>query len=110
MKLTFLESRAFTSRWLEIADGESLWELQNELLHAPNKGDVIAGTGGFRKVRVKLPGRGKSAGARAIYLHLPESQTVVFIALYTKSEKADISPAEKKALREIAARLKEEIL
>jgi len=79
-------------------------------MQQPDKGDVMTGAGGFRKVRVKLPGRGKSAGARAIYLHLPEINTVVFVALYTKSEKSDLSPTEKKLLRELSATIKEELL
>jgi hypothetical protein len=70
----------------------------------------MSGAGGFRKVRVKLPGRGKSGGARAIYLHLPEIHTVVFVALYTNSEKTDLSPAEKKVLKEVSVTIKGELL
>lgn len=110
MTLTFLESRAFTARWLELADDETLRALQNELLRQPDKGDVLQGTGGFRKLRVKLPGRGKSAGARAIYLHVPEAHAVVLVALYTKAEKTDLYPDEKKTLRQIAAILKRELV
>jgi hypothetical protein len=41
---------------------------------------------------MKLPGRGKSAGARVIYLWLPETRRVVLFMLYTKAKQADIPP------------------
>lgn len=66
---------------MEVGNDEMLRALQNDLMRHPDKGDVIRGAGGFRKLRVKLPGRGKSGGARAIYLHVPEVQTVVLVAL-----------------------------
>jgi hypothetical protein len=34
----------------------------------PRCGDVMSGTGGFRKVRVPRQGMGKSGGARAVYI------------------------------------------
>ena len=34
----------------------------------PECGDVIRGTGGFRKIRVARKGMGKSGGARVVYL------------------------------------------
>ena len=42
----------------------------------PEKGDVIKGCGGLRKVRVADPKRkkGKRRGARIIYLHVPEAR------------------------------------
>jgi putative transcriptional regulator len=36
----------------------------------PNAGDVIAGTGGLRKIRWTVAGRGKRGGTRVIYYHL----------------------------------------
>ena len=59
MKLAFIEFPAFTRRVLEVANDEVLRELQNELMRQPDKGAVMQGTGGFRKVRMPLPGRGK---------------------------------------------------
>jgi len=37
------------------------------LAHHPTAGDLVPGTGGIRKLRWALPGRGKSGGARVIY-------------------------------------------
>ena len=64
---------------------------QSELLRHPDKGDVIPQSGGLRKVRMRLPGRGKSGGARVIYLHLPKHDTIVLFYLYTKAQRENLS-------------------
>jgi hypothetical protein len=110
MKLVFIEFPAFTRRLLEVADDEALRRLQNELVSRPDTGAVMQGTGGFRKIRLALPGQGRRGGARVIYLRVPEAQAVVFVTLYTKVEKADLTPAERGALRSIAAEIKHELL
>lgn len=109
MKLTFLELPAFTRAILEVGNDETLRALQNELIQQPEKGDVIQGGAGLRKVRVALPGRGKRGGARAIYLLLPDIKTVVFVTLYTKAEKTDLTPEEKKTVTRLVAVIKQEL-
>lgn len=42
---------------------------------------------------MKLPGRGRSAGARVIYLWLPRGRRIVLFMLYTKAKQTDIPPA-----------------
>ena len=42
---------------------------------------------------MKLPGRGRSSGARVIYLWLPNARRFVLFMLYTKARQADIPPA-----------------
>ena len=70
----------------------------------PDKGDVIPGTGGLRKLRWALAGRGKRGGSRVIYYyHRPEWQ-VLLLTAYAKNEKEDLSQREKKLL---AALIKE---
>lgn len=97
--LEFVEVPEFTRDLHRIADDEALRALQLELLHNPNKGDVIRDSGGLRKVRMKLPGRGKSAGARVIYLHLPHVEKLVFLFLYTKSRQSDLTADQRHRLR-----------
>lgn len=108
MRLAFRELRQFTERFFSIAGEEDLVRLQRELEENPEKGDVIPGAGGARKVRMGLRGRGKSGGARIIY-YLHVSRDVVWLLdVYPKSEKADLSPAERRALSQVVALLKEE--
>jgi hypothetical protein len=68
----------------------------------PECGDVIAGTGGFRKVRVGRAGMGKRGGARVIYIFRNETFPVFLIAVYAKNEKANLTKAERNEVANIA--------
>ena len=57
----------------------------------PQCGVVISGTGGVRKVRVAASGRGKSGGARAIYLFGGERIPMFLLAVFAKNEKDNLS-------------------
>ena len=59
---------------------------------------VIPGAGGLRKVRFGFGGRGKSGGARIIYLFSGEGLPVFLIAAFAKNEKANLTAAERNAL------------
>ena len=60
------------------------------------------------EVRVADPKRqkGKRGGARVIYLHIPEADQFLMVDIYGKGEKDDLTPAEKKDLRELAREYK----
>ena len=93
MTVCFVELQAFTEELLHVADEETLRQFQAELAAHPEAGEVIRHSGGLRKVRMKLPGRGRSSGARVIYLWLPKARRFVLFMLYTKAKQADIPPA-----------------
>ena len=99
MDVSFVEFEAFTKKVVQIANDESLRDFQNELSANPESGDLIPGSGGLRKARFKLEGRGRSGGARVIYLWLPKALTIILFTLYTKAEQTDISSALLKILR-----------
>jgi hypothetical protein len=52
----------------------------------PEAGEVIQETGGVRKVRWALAGKGKRGGARVIYYHHSERLPVFLLAAYAKNE------------------------
>lgn len=60
-------------------------EFINWIALHPEAGDVIPGSGGCRKVRWAVSGRGKSGGARVIYFNAIE-QTIWLLIVYTKSK------------------------
>jgi len=62
----------------------------------PRSGDLIAGTGGLRKLRVGRGGGGKRGGARVIYYFYNEDVPVLLMAIYAKNDKADLSERDKK--------------
>ena len=72
-------------------------------------GDVIRGTGGFRKMRVSLSGRGKSGGLRVIYLDVPEFNTLYLVLAYPKSDKDTLSHAECNELKQISVNIKKNL-
>jgi hypothetical protein len=68
----------------------------------PECGDLIRGTGGFRKVRVARKGMGKSGGARVVYIWRNERFPVFLIAVFPKNEKENLCMAERNALKKRA--------
>lgn len=106
--VTFIELPLFTEQITGLLDDVDYGRFQAELLRWPDKGNVIAQSGGLRKVRMRLPGRGKSGGARVIYLHLPKHETIVLFYLYTKAERDDLSAEQLKRLRQAAGIIKQE--
>ncbi|WPD22689.1 MAG: type II toxin-antitoxin system RelE/ParE family toxin [Candidatus Electrothrix scaldis] len=72
----------------------------------PEAGVLLQGTGGIRKLRWKCEGAGKSGGVRVIYYFHSEQYPLFLLTLFGKSEKANISKAE----RNMLAKLTEELL
>lgn len=68
----------------------------------PEAGDVMPGTGGYRKLRFVRRGMGKRGGGRVIYLYGGEDLPIFLITVYTKSEKGNLSKAEQNALAKMA--------
>jgi hypothetical protein len=70
-------------------------------------GAVMPGTGGLRKMRWSMPGRGKRGGARVIYYYHDGSFPLMILAGYAKSERADLTPSERAAMRAVVEAFKE---
>lgn len=77
-------------------DDEDLADLIRALVERPDLGAVIPGTGGARKVRLKLPGRGKRGGARVIYAVVLRATALALLDVYAKSEQENLTAAERK--------------
>jgi hypothetical protein len=71
--MEFLKAPAFTRYVSGYLTDDEYRELQNRLAAAPDHGDVIPGTGGFRKLRWADPrrGKGRRGGLRVIYYYFP---------------------------------------
>jgi hypothetical protein len=102
--MIFIETPVFTEDLLALMPDESYAELQHFLAQQPDAGDVIKGTGGLRKVRWALPGKGKRGGARVIYYWRVSESQILMLAIYGKGAQADLSSDEKKLLRKIVDR------
>lgn len=64
----------------------------------PKAGDLLEGTGGVRKLRWGRDGRGKSGGVRVVYYFHSEAMPLYLVTLFAKSERANLSKAERNAL------------
>ncbi|MGH7461736.1 MAG: type II toxin-antitoxin system RelE/ParE family toxin [Longimicrobiales bacterium] len=74
----------------------------------PRAGDLLVGTGGFRKLRVPLPGRGKSGGGRVVYYFVGARGRVYLVGFFPKNVKENLTKAERDALKAIAQELEAE--
>jgi len=68
----------------------------------PECGEVMKGTGGFRKVRVGRSGMGKRGGARVIYILRNEKFPIFLIAAYAKNKKDNLTKQERNELAKLA--------
>lgn len=71
----------------------------------PECGDVIQGTGGFRKVRVGRAGIGKRGGARVVYILRNDEFPIFLITAYPKNEKDNLTKKERNELAKRADEL-----
>ena len=67
----------------------------------PEAGQIIPETGGVRKIRWALAGRGKRGGARVIYYYHNQRLPLFLLAVYGKNEKANLSKAERNAMKRL---------
>ena len=88
-----------------LTDGE-LEIFKDHISRNPVEGAVIQGTGGIRKMRWAVKGKGKSGGVRVIYYFYNVSIPLFLITIYGKSDKSSLSPSERNAMKQLTALLK----
>lgn len=64
----------------------------------PKAGDLIQDTGGVRKMRWGVAGRGKRGGVRVIYYFHSERMPLYLLTLFAKNERSDLTAVERRAL------------
>ena len=101
--MVFIETPIFTADVRVLLSDEAYARLQEHLVHQPNAGNVITGTGGLRKMRWTSAGKGKRGGSRVIYFHAVAQSQIRMLLIYRKGIKDDLTPKEKTVLRKINA-------
>jgi hypothetical protein len=110
MTREFVELPEFIKCWHDLGLSEDdLLELELYLCKNPEKGDVIQGTGGLRKIRWKIRDKGKSGGVRALYIDFASYRKLYLITVYTKSEKENITDEDKKQIKHMIGMLRNEL-
>ncbi|MEO6748917.1 MAG: type II toxin-antitoxin system RelE/ParE family toxin [Casimicrobiaceae bacterium] len=90
--ISFVETKLFTRLVEQYLTDEEYSLLQRKLIENPEVGAVIPGSGGVRKMRWGMAGRGKRGGLRIIYFLRTRQGQVWMLTLYPKNV-ADNIPA-----------------
>lgn len=99
---TFIELHGFSKRRQTFLPDDEFRVFQELLIEDPETGDVIAGTGGFRKIRWSRPGMGKRGGVRVIYYTVTRKGRIYLALIYPKNEQDDLSEDQKRALKQLS--------
>lgn len=97
--MVFIETSIFTKLVYDYLTDEEYLGLQSFLVGYPDAGPVVPGSGGVRKLRWAVAGRGKRGGIRVIYYWKRSDDEIWMLTMYGKSETSTI-PAH--ILRRIA--------
>jgi mRNA-degrading endonuclease RelE of RelBE toxin-antitoxin system len=95
----FIESQTFTRIVGDYLDDEQYSALQLYMLEHPKSGPVIRGSGGVRKLRWSVRGRGKSGGVRVIY-YIPDGDSFWMLSIYGKGDVESIPGPMLKKIKE----------
>ena len=102
--MVFVESTLFTKHLKNYLNDEEYTAFQSYLVENPEAGDFIQGSGGLRKIRWGLATKGKRGGIRVIYYWQVREDQIYLLTIYGKNEMANLSAANKKALKQMIER------
>lgn len=105
--ITVVETREFLTATKKLMDDAERAEFVEYLAFNPTVGDVIPGTGGVRKIRWGLEGRGKRGGARVIYFYHNIEMPLFILEAYAKNERTNLTQAECHELRQATEQIVE---
>jgi mRNA-degrading endonuclease RelE of RelBE toxin-antitoxin system len=99
--MEFIEAPAFTRQLSRYLDDDQYGRLQGTLATTPELGDVMPGTGGFRKLRWAdtRRGKGRRGGLRVVYYWFDGQDQIWLMTVYSKNEAVDLTPEQRKHLK-----------
>ena len=83
--ISFIETKLFTRLVQEYLSDDEYSRLQQALAADPEVGSVIPASGGVRKMRWSVAGRGKRGGLRIIYFLRTRHGQIWMLTLYAKN-------------------------
>ena len=101
--MTVVETEEFLRKTKPLMSDVEREELVAFVSANPETGNIIPETGGVRKLRWALAGRGKRGGARVIYYYHSERLPLFLLSAYPKNEKSNLSKAERNAMKRLVA-------
>ncbi|WP_395697218.1 type II toxin-antitoxin system RelE/ParE family toxin [Methylocella sp.] len=102
---TIIETEAFISKASKIMSDEERAAIVDIIAADPMAGVLVKGTGGLRKLRVPLEGRGKRGGGRVIYWFHSARFPAALLWVFAKNEAADLTKEQEATLAKVAASL-----
>jgi len=104
----FIHTKVFDRQWESLGcNDDDLLELQKAICENPQRYPVIRGTGGVRKIRIALEGRGKSGGARVLYVDFVMRGVVGLLYVFSKGDKENIDDDERRILKSMVEQINE---
>ena len=97
---SFIETRLFSKLVGEHLSDDEYASLQRKLVANPQAGTLIAGSGGVRKIRWAIRGRGKRGGVRVIYYPKMREGVIWMLTIYAKNVAESISPHVLRKIKE----------
>lgn len=98
--MVIIETPQFSRQVQSLLSDEGYRSLQSSLVSEPTQGVVIPGTGGLRKIRWAVEGRGKRGGVRVIYFVRLSTGHILMLSCHAKN---DMSQLTRDQLRRLGA-------
>jgi mRNA-degrading endonuclease RelE of RelBE toxin-antitoxin system len=99
--MKIIETSIFTKHLKNLLSDDEYRLLQNTSIKNPEIGKVIKGTGGLRKIRWAITGKGKSGGVRTIYYWSKPMEIILMLVIYQKNEQDNLTIKQTKILKKI---------
>ncbi len=99
--VTVVETDEFLRQAKAVFSTAEVDALKTFLAYDPKAGVVMRGTGGVRKLRWAIRGRGKRGGARVIYYYRSGALPVFLVTVYAKSERKDLTQADRNSFKRL---------
>jgi hypothetical protein len=101
-----VETPAYLGRAARVLSEAEQEDVVQMIARDPTCGALMEGTGGVRKVRFAVGGRGKSGGARVVYYFHSDVMPAFLLTAFAKNEKANLTPAERNRLARLVEVIK----
>lgn len=95
----FIKSPTFQRDAKKLFEDADLVKLITFLALQPDAGAIVPQSGGCRKLRWALQGRGKRGGARVIYFYRVSAEEILLLRAYAKNEKENLTGKETQSLK-----------
>jgi RelE toxin of RelE / RelB toxin-antitoxin system len=105
MLVSVIETDLYLSRARKLMSEDERDRVIDIVAATPLEGDLIPGSGGLRKLRIPLEGRGKRGGGRVIYWFQAARTPAVLLFVFAKNEASDLTPDQSRMLASSVAEL-----